>query len=81
MFRLTVSPSTGLDYVDGGDDAGNRNLYKQLPRKVILNSWMGIGLIYFSSSTNELHRYLMYSFWPEVQCLSGLGKPIHDGRE
>jgi hypothetical protein len=32
-FRLAVTPPTGCDYVDGGDDAGGRNLCKQLARK------------------------------------------------
>jgi hypothetical protein len=37
MFRLTVAPPTGFDYLDGGDDAGGRNLYKQLPRTALVN--------------------------------------------
>jgi hypothetical protein len=36
-FRLTKAPSTGFDYLDDDDDAGGRNLYKQLPRKAIFN--------------------------------------------
>jgi hypothetical protein len=36
-FRLTVAPSKEFDYLDDGDDAGGRNLYKQLPGKAIFN--------------------------------------------
>jgi hypothetical protein len=37
-LRLTVAPSAEFDYLDDGDDAGGRSLYKQLPGKAIFNT-------------------------------------------
>jgi hypothetical protein len=37
MFRPTVAPSTGFDYLEYGDDIGGPNLHRQPPRKAIFN--------------------------------------------